>query len=194
MSRPSPAQGFTLVETMIAGTIMISMSLIAVLWISGVSDLWWTSNTQSHVRTVTQQAMNRVLAELRSGTRISAGSPPNAVIPAAPNNTQVTFYLPADLDPLDGNTTIIDSIGNIEWDNANAVQFVYSAAQQQLQRIQAGNVTVLARNVAGATFEDVTINPGLLPDEVRITLTLQQRTPQGRTVSATAVESLRLRN
>ena len=109
--------GFTLVETMVAGTIMVSMSLIAVLWITGVSDLWWTSNTQSQVRTVAQQTMNRVLAELRSGTRTAAASPPNAVI-----------------------------------------------------------------------------NPALLQDEIRITLTLQKQTPKGRTVSATSVESLRLRN
>ena len=194
MRRPFRARGFTLVETMVAGTIMLSMSLLAVLWITGVSDLWWTSSTQSQVRTVTQQTMNRMLAELRSGTRTAAGSPPNVVIPAAPDNTSMTFYLPADLDPMDGNTTIIDAIGNIEWDNANAIQYVYSAAPSQLQRIQGGNVRVLAYGVQGATFENAVINPALLQDEIRITLTLQQRTPQGRTVSATAVETVRLRN
>ncbi len=185
------AHGFTLVETMVAGTILMSMSLLAALWLTGVSDLWWTAHSQSEARTVSHLAVNRLVAELRSGTRRAGGSPPNAVIPAAPGNIQVTFFLPADLD---GNGTIIDAIGEIEWDNANPVQYVHVPAQLQLQRLQGGLTRVLADGVQSATFEDATVNPALLPDEIRVTLTLQRRTPRGRTVSATSVETLKLRN
>ncbi len=188
---PRTRRGFTLVETMVAGTIMLSMSLLVTVWLTGVSDLWWTAHSQSEARTASHLLVNRLVGELRSGTRRAAGSPPNAVIPAAPGNTRITFTLPADLD---GNGTIVDAIGAIEWDNANPVQYVYVPAQLQLQRLQGVNVRVLADGVQGVTFEDAAINPALLQNEVRVTLTLQRRTPRGRTVSATAVETLRLRN
>jgi len=186
--------GFTLIETLVVGTIFISMSLIATLWLTGVSDLWWTTTTQAEMRTASQLAINRLLDELRSGTRTAAGSPPNAVIPAAPNNTTVTFYLPADLDPLDGNTTIVDSIGNIEWANLAPIQYVFDVPSRQLRRVQGGNTIVLANDVQSVTFEDALINAALSQNEMRITLTLQRPTPQGRTISATTVEIVKLRN
>ena len=187
----SGRMGFTLVETMVAGTIMLSMSLIATLWLTGMSDLWWTTTIQSELRMQGQQVMNRLLAELRSGTRTAAGSPPNATIPAVPNNTSMTFYLPRDLD---NNGTIIDATGNTEWDVANNVQYVYDAGQRQLLRVQGGNTLIFARDVSGVTFEHSGINAALRPNEVKITLTLQRTTPQRRTVSATAVEIVKLRN
>ena len=191
MRRPTRAHGFTLVETMVAGTIMLSMSLIAALWLTGMSDLWWTTTVQSQLRTESQQVMNRLLTELRSATRTALGSPPNAAIPAVPNNTSMTFYLPRDLD---NNGTIIDINGNTVWDVANDVQYVYDAGQRQLLRVQAGNTVVLARDVNAVTFEHSGINPALRPNEVKITLTVQKMTPQRRTVAATAVEIVKLRN
>jgi len=185
------SQGFTLVETMVAGTLLVSLSLIATLWLTGVSDLWWTTTTQSDVRTATQQALSRMLSELRSATRTAAGSPPNAVIPAAPGNTTLTFYLPADVD---GNGLIIDALGNTEWNVATPVQYAYVPAQRRLVRIQAGQQVVLATDVTAVAFEDASLNPALYQNEVKITLTLQRVTPQRRTVSATAAEIVKLRN
>jgi len=185
------SQGFTLVETMVAGTLLVSLGLIATLWLTGVSDLWWTTTTQSDVRTATQQALSRMLSELRSATRTAAGSPPNAVIPAAPGNTTLTFYLPADVD---GNGLIIDALGNTEWNVATPVQYAYVPAQRRLVRIQAGQQVVLATDVTAVAFEDASLNPALYQNEVKITLTLQRVTPQRRTVSATAAEIVKLRN
>ena len=187
---PSQA-GFTLVETMVAGGILLSMSLIAMLWLTGVSDLWWTTSTQSEVRTRSQQAVNRMVSELRSATRTAAASPPNAVIPGAPLNTSMTFYLPADLDL---NGLIIDAAGNTEWNAAAPIQYLFVPAQQQLVRIQGGQQTVLANDVTAATFDDRTTVPTLGNNEVRVTLTVQRTTPQRRTVLATAAEIVKLRN
>jgi type II secretory pathway pseudopilin PulG len=193
--------GFTLVETMVAGSLLASMGLAAMLWLSGISDLWMTSGAQSEARLGAQRAMNRLVAELRSATRTSAGSPPNAAIPASPDNTGLTFYLPADLDTLDGNTTIVDATGEIEWDTDRPVQYVYVEAQRQLQRVSGGETTVLANGIPptfngepGVAFEDAGMDPSLHQHEVRITLTIQQATPQGRVASATAVEIVKLRN
>ena len=178
--------GFTLVETIVAGGLLVSMSLIAMLWLTGTSTLWWTSTTQAQVRSDMQQSMSRMTAELRSATRSAAGSPPNAVIPAAPGNTTITFYLPTG--------TIVDAIGNIDWDLANAIQYNYAAASQQIQRVRAGQTVILANNVTSATFDALNTNATLLPNEVRITMTMQKPTPQGRTVSSTSIVTVKLRN
>jgi len=183
--------GFTLVETIVAGGLLVSMSLIAMLWLTGTSTLWWTSTTQAQVRSDMQQSMSRMTAELRSATRSAAGSPPNAVIPAAPGNTTITFYLPTDAD---ANGTIIDALGNIEWDVANPIQYNYVAASQQVQRVQAGQTIILANSVTSATFDALNTNATLLPNEVRITMTMQKPTPQGRTVSSTSIVTVKLRN
>ncbi len=190
----APRRGFTLIETMVAGTLFISLALMVMIWMTGLSDLWWTTTTQAEMRMNSQLAMNRLVNELRTGTRTMGGSPPNAVIPAAPGNTTVTFYLPADLDAADGNTTIIDAIGNIEWDNANAIQYVYDAPSRQLRRVQGANTVILANDVQSVTFEDAVINPALSQNEMRITLALQRLTPQRRTLTATTIEIVKLRN
>ncbi len=184
-------RGFTLVETMVAGGILMSMGLITVLWLTGTSSLWWTSTTQAQVRSDVQQSVSRMAAELRSATRAAAGSPPNAVVPATPGNTTITFYLPADAD---GDGTIVDAIGNIEWDLANAIQYNYVAASRQIQRVRAGQTTILANNVTSVTFDAANTDATLAPNEMRITLAMQKTTPQGRTVSASSIATVKLRN
>ena len=193
-------RGFTLVETMVAGSILLSLSLLAMMWINGVSDMWWTVSTQAQVREDLRQAMSRMIRELRMGTRSAAGSPPNAVIPAPPTNTRMELYLPADLDPGDGNTTIVDAIGNIEWsllppaNNPTRVQYVFDAPSRQLQRLQGGQTVVLANDVATVAFADASIDAALRPDEIRITMTVQRLTPMRRPLASTSSEIVRLRN
>ena len=176
---------------MVAGGILVSMSLIAMLWLTGVSDLWWTTGTQSEVRIRSQQAVNRIVSELRSATRTAPASPPNAVIPAAPGNTTMTFYLPKDIDL---NGLIIDANGNTEWDVGAPVQYTYAPAQRQLLRTQNGQQTVMASDVSAAAFDDRTTLAALGANEVRVSLTVQRTTPQGRTVLASSSEIVKLRN
>lgn len=183
--------GFTLVETMVAGGIFVSMSLIAVLWLTGTSDLWWTATTQNHIRSNAQQSLSRMVVELRSATRAAAGSPPNAVIPATPGNTTMTFYLPTDAD---NNGTIIDAIGNIEWDMANSIQYVYVPASRQIQRIRNGQTIILANDVTAVAFDALNTDATLLPNDVRIAMTMQKTTPRGRPVFAASTVVVRLRN
>jgi hypothetical protein len=176
---------------MVAAGIFVSISLVATLWLTGLSDLWQTSSTQSDLRVTTQQVMNRMVSELRSATRTAAASPPNIVIPAAPNNTTLTFYLPTDIN---GNGTIVDAIGNIEWDLVNPIQYVYVPAQRRLERQRGADTIVLANDVQSVTFEHAGINPALYQNEVRISLQLQRTTPQRRVLSGTSTEIVKLRN
>ena len=184
--------GFTFVEMMITGTILVSVATLATLWLTGVSNLWSLATTQSDVRIRAQETMNRVVDELRSATRSSAlGSPPNATIPASPNNLSVTFYLPADVDL---NGLIVDANGNTEWGVGNPIQYAYDANQRQLLRTVGGVNTVIANDVSAATFKDRSIDGTLNTNEIQIALTLQRTTTNGRAVSATATEIVKLRN
>jgi hypothetical protein len=180
---------------MVAGGLMLSLTLVGALWLNQASDLWWTTNTQAHVRLTTQQVMNRLVDELRMGTRIPGVNPPapSVLIPALPNNTTLTCYLPEDTTG-DGITTIVDDIGNIQWNVLTPMLYVYVPATRQLERRRGAETIILATDVQDVRFEDRNLNANLMENEVRITLTLSRVTPQRRTVQATAVETVRLRN
>lgn len=185
--------GMTLIETLVVGGLFASISLITTLWLSGVADLWWTSSTQAQARTSTHQAVSRMAKELRMATRIRPplGAPPNLTVPFPPDNIGVTFYLPRDLD---GNGTIVDTVGAIEWDTATSVQYVHDAAARQLLRVSGAQQQVVANDVISAVFDDRATDPSLAADEVRIRLTIEPRTPNGRRLQASSTEIVRLRN
>ncbi|MBI3320947.1 MAG: hypothetical protein HYZ91_01615 [Candidatus Omnitrophica bacterium] len=177
--------GFTLVETLIVGSLLMSISVVLAVWLTGVSDLWWTSSTFSHSQTSVQLAVSRVVAELRSATSSGVSSPPNILIAAG--NASMTFYLPA--------AGVVDANGNLVWDVANPIQYVYVPAQQQLQRLQGGQTVVLATQVTAIRFDDITTDVSLSANELRVQLTQQMTTPGGRTLPAVTVnEIVRLRN
>lgn len=184
-------RGMSFIEILIASAILMGVALLAMLWLTGSWSLWETATTQSELRHRAQQILGRIAADLRDATRTGTGSPPNVAIPAAPDNTTLTFFLPTDLD---GNGLITDVGGNTEWDVANPVQFLYVPAQRQLQRLAAGAAQVMASDVSAVAFTDRTIDPQLNLDEVRVTLTLERTTAQQRLVSATAVATVKLRN
>ena len=201
MARSHHARGFTFVEMMVAGTILVSITTMAALWLTGVSELWSVSTAQSDVRLRAQETVSRVLDELRSATLTAGGSPPNATIPGSPNNISVTFYLPA-ANP-NFNNLMLDANGNTNWNPYDAggnilppvpIQYAYVAAQGQLVRTVGGQSQVIARDVSGVVFKNRAIDGTLNSNEIQITLTLQRTAAKGRVVSAAATEIVKLRN
>lgn len=199
MSTQRRQQGTTLVEILVAGGMLLSLGMITVLWLSGVTDLWWTSSTQSALRSTTEMAVNRMSAELRSATRTAAGSPPNAVVVSL---SHVRFYLPIDTD---GNGSIVDAQGNIEWSPPCSpppcapgapmpIDYQYDAPSRQLRRLQNSQTQVIADHVTSVTFTDRNADASLKSNEVKIALMLSATTPQRRTVSSATTEIVRLRN
>lgn len=187
---PHRRAGFTLVEVVVASGILTSIALMAGLWLMGSTDLWSTSTTLTQVQTDVQQAVNRMTSELRGGTRSGAPNPPGVSIPAAPGNTSITFSLPADID---GDGLIIDAAGATEWDPTR-IQYTYDVPSRQLRRVQGAQTIVFANDVSSAAFNDITTDPTLQINEVRITLTIQRTTPQRRTLTATSTEIVKTRN
>ena len=184
-------RGFTVIELLVAGSLAIMVSGILLEFLVRQTDFSDTVAMESDLRSQVQLATTDMLKELRHATRAAGGSPPNISIPAAPNNTTITFYLPADLD---GNGMIIDAAGSLEWAVLNPVQYQYDAPSRQLRRIDNTGTRVIANTVSQVSFEDRTINASLLTDEVRIRLTLQDTTSRGRTLSAADTALVKLRN
>lgn len=184
-------RGWTLLELVITGSVVTIATSAALEFFLRQADFLDTVSAQADVRSQAQLAMQTMVAELRHATRRAAGSPPNIVIPAAPNNTTLTFYRPIDLD---GNGVIVDGAGNLEWDAANPVQYQWVAATRQLVRTIGAANRVIANGVSTARFDDQAIDPSLLQDEVRVTLTIQQTTSRRRTISETLQGIVQLRN
>jgi prepilin-type N-terminal cleavage/methylation domain-containing protein len=183
--------GFTLVEIMIASSILVILAAIMLSFFIQNITLWQSITNQSDLRSADRNAMNYMTQELRKTTRTSTKNPsPNLTIPSKPNNRSIDFYLPVDVD---NNGFIFDSTGATEWDKSNKIQYQYVPGQKRLRRLEKGNQYIIANDVASIEFEDNSINSALYKDELKIILTLE-RLIQGKTVSVTLVSIVKLRN
>jgi len=183
-------RAFTLMEILLAMAIAVPMILGIFLVMSQGMDLWEIQVSRSELQTTGQRAMMAMVRELQNATRTAAASPPNAVIPAQPNNTRVRFYLPSDIDT---NGFIVTDAGVTEW-GAVPVDYVFDQAGRQLQRTQGATTTIMSPYVAAVTFEDITMRPALAVNQIRISLLLQKTTSHQRVITETMVGQVKLRN
>jgi prepilin-type N-terminal cleavage/methylation domain-containing protein len=191
MGRIKNKKGFTLVEILIASSILIILAAIMLTFFIQNITLWQSITNQSDLRSADRNAMNYMTQELRKTTRVSTKNPsPNLTIPSKPNNHSIDFYLPVDLD---NNGFIFDSTGATEWDKSNKIQYQYVPGQKQLRRLEKGNQHIIANDVTSIEFEDNSINSALYKDELKIILTFG-RLIQGKTVSVSLVSIVKLRN
>jgi len=186
---------YTLAELTITAGILLVIMMIMVSFYTQSSRLFHLILTQSDLRQRAQSAVSFMSHELKNATRTSAETPsPNFTIPSSPNNNSIQFYLPADSD---GNGSIIDSIGDTEWNTSNKIQYQYVPGLSLLRRLEGGNQFTIAYDVESIEFEDNDINSSLGIDEVRIILTLS-REPGGwagnSPESVTLTSNLKLRN
>lgn len=177
MSRDTTAKaGFTFLETLMVTGMLLSFSMIAMLWMTQVSDVWWTASTQSQLRMTISLVMDRMSQELQRATRRvpPAPTPPGfqcGSLPTLLNNdprtvvisaTQLRLYLPVDTSDTDNNSTIVDANGATEWcppcvagvcpTTLIPVDYQLDAPTQELRRVQGAMTQVLARGVTAVAF------------------------------------------
>jgi len=192
IKRIKTRDGFTLVEALLAASILVVISAIMLSFLIQGLSLWQLITSQSDLRSITRNAMSYMTQELRKATRTSGDSSVHLHIPSKPNNTSVDFYLP--VDGIDDNLLIIDATGATEWDKSNKIQYQYVPGLKRLRRLEKGNQYIIADNVTSIEFEDRDINPALYDNELKIILTVQSLTPQHRTVSVNLTSIVKLRN
>jgi len=186
-------KGLTLVEVIFASVIMtIVVGGLYSVYLSGIK-VWDEAGQLAEMQAEARRGMEFMVGELRNATRTSTQAPsPNLSIPAEPNNDQITFYLPDDLD-LSGYI-IDEDTGQIEWDTANAVVYQLDTGQGAIIRTYQGQQRVILRDVTNLQFEDISIDPTLSLFEMRIILGVTKVTTRGRSLSFTLNSLVRLRN
>jgi prepilin-type N-terminal cleavage/methylation domain-containing protein len=185
--------GFTLIEILISSAIAaIILSAIFSIYKTG-SDLWDIKSSQADLQGRARVAIEQMTKELKSATRTSSRIPsPNLIIPAAPNNINITFYLPNDLDA-DGRITD-NTTGLIEWDTNNAIQYQYDSGEKTLTRLADSTTATIARDVTDIQFIDASIDSQLYLTELKIILTLTKTTPSQRMITTAQTSMVKLRN
>jgi len=184
--------GFSLIEALLSVVIFVVLSLLMAQFFIQASDVWQSTTYDTELRSAARNAMALMANELHCATRTSAIFPSaNLTVPAAPNNHNLTFYLPQDID---GNGLILNATGSTEWDIVHPVQYHYAEADKELRRVANSTSTILCRDVANVEFEDNAINPSLYNDELRVLLTLQKMTPFHRNITVNLRSIIKLRN
>ena len=187
-------RGMSFPELMIASAIFMSSAVLFLMFMSQNSESWQVTSIQQGLVSDIEKAAAEVNRELRNATRTAAGTPPNATRVSA---TDYRFYLPGDID---GNGTILDATGNIEWTTATQIQYFYDAGTRMLLRrtlqagVPVGADRVIASDITAAAFEDQASDATLLADEVRLTATIARTTVKNRTLTSTVNSISRLRN
>ncbi len=184
-------RSLTILEVLVAAVIAsVIIYVITQLYIQGIR-LWQLSTTQSDLRSTGRNALERMANDLQLATRAQAGSPPNLSIPAAPNNTDITFYLPQ-RDA--GNNIMSSAVGATVWDTATVMHYRYNAASRQLEGVRNGVPFPVAGDIQSVIFEDRSISGSLNPDELRITITLSRNVPLQGLAAVSFVSVVKLRN
>ncbi len=184
--------GFTLTEVLVASAILtVVIAMIYAILISG-NDLWEIERCQIDLQGQGRIALNLMVTELRKTTRTASQNPsPNLNIPSTPNNKDISFYFPADLD---NNGLITDTSGSIEWDTNNKIQYHYIPGQKQLVRLEKEDQTIIAQHVTDIQFIDNSIDSTLFLNEVKIVMSMYATTPHQRTLVMTFTAMVKLRN
>ncbi len=182
--------GFTLLEMMVA--VAITMLILGMIYgmYAASQESWNIKSTQADLQARGRRASAHMVRELRQTTRTSTQTPsPNLVIPAAPNNTQVTFYLPKYF-----NSSITNATGAVQWETSNPIQYLYVPAESVLRRMDNSTNETLAIGVSDARFVDQSIDPTLYGNELKITFALQAMTKRQRLMSMNFTSMVKLRN
>ncbi|MFC1658578.1 PilW family protein [Candidatus Omnitrophota bacterium] len=190
--RQKNSKGFTLAEVLVAFAIFIAMlALIYGMFYSGL-DIWGTAKTHAELQAKARIALNLMVSELRNATRTSVQNPsPNLSVPPMPNNSEIAFYLPQDLD---GDGLVTDANGEIEWDTDNQIRYQFIPDESQIRRLDNSGWTIFARDVADLRFLDMGIDPALSLDAVRINLSLKETTEKQRDITIRLSSIVALRN
>ncbi|MCG8430104.1 MAG: hypothetical protein MJA29_02880, partial [Candidatus Omnitrophica bacterium] len=180
-------KGLTVVEILVASVIIaVIIYVMTQLYIQGIR-FWNLSTAQSDLRSTGRWALAYIERELRLATRNEAGTPPNLLIPAAPNNDDITYYHPS-FDA--GGDVISDASGNIIWDVNTARILRHVPARDELEHVRGGSADTFAQMVDSITFEDASIDAALNDDEIRVTISLLTVAPLHGAITETLISRI----
>jgi len=171
-------KGFTLIEIIFG----VGIFLILILAIFAVMNVgvgaWFTGDVSVQLRQEIIKAFTKMEKELKE-TR-----PAQVSLTIGTSSSSLTFKIPQDNN---GDGTILDSFGNIEW--SGDITYALNGANE-ITRTASGVTSVLARNVVNLQFTRPTSPVNLL----QIDITAQKVSAQGRTIQDTGQIMIKMRN
>ncbi|MFA6378348.1 MAG: prepilin-type N-terminal cleavage/methylation domain-containing protein [Candidatus Omnitrophota bacterium] len=170
--------GFTLVEILIAVSILTALILAAFQLMDVGRSSWFTNNISVELRQDIIKAFASMEKELKE-TRPSLVS-----LGAGDTSTILTFKIPQDID---GNGTILNSSGIIEWSD----NILYARnSSGQIIRTTPTATTILANNVTALQFTRPVSPLNLL----QIDMTVQKTSASGQQLQDTGQIIIKMRN
>lgn len=173
-------KGFTLIEILVSSTIFLLLVAVGFQSMSSGREAWYTSSATVAARQEIMKAYLQMEKELKE-TR-----PTQINLTIGNNASSISFKLPCDIN---GDGTILDATGNIEW-CANSTVYSLNATSQQITRTLSGTTTVLANNITSLQF----FRPASTPTMLQINMTTQKRTPSSRTIQDAEQFTIKMRN
>ncbi len=181
--------GFTLVEMLIV-SVMASVMALAFAAVMHMGTRTWQSRENQMVLSMElRRGIQSMVRELAQTNTTQLEVPGVGAMPA--NNTfynSVRFRIPEDTD---GNGSVLDGAGSVEW-SANQITYALGGVDgRQIQRTEGGAVTVLANRVTAVQFRRLTATPQIL----ELTMTVQHGNSTGGYLQqANHTTRIRMRN
>ncbi|MCX5710941.1 MAG: hypothetical protein NT060_03110 [Candidatus Omnitrophica bacterium] len=171
-------KSFTLIELLFV-SIIFTLLIIGVFQVMDVGrGAWFTGDTSIELRQEiikTFMRMERELKETRPA-QVSLGS--------STSDTSLTFKIPQDID---GDGTILDSSGNIEW----SPNIVYALnGSKQITRTASGATTIIANDVTSLLFT----RPATPVNILQIDVTANKTTATNKILQDSGEISVKMRN
>ncbi|HOD13057.1 MAG TPA: prepilin-type N-terminal cleavage/methylation domain-containing protein [Candidatus Omnitrophota bacterium] len=171
-------KGFTLVEMLIAISILTLLILAAFQVMVVGSSSWFTNNASVELRTDMIKAFAKMEREVKE-TR-----PSQISLGAGNTATALTFRIPQDID---GNNSILNSNGNIEW--SDDITYALNTSQQ-IVRTASGTTTIVANNIVSLLFSRPVSPMNLL----QIDVIAQRRSASGQQLQDIGQILIKMRN
>ena len=176
-------KGFTIVEVLVSA-VVISILITAAFSVLNIGrGSWFTGDVRADLRKEMIRAFMSIERELRE-TRPSQQS-----VPFGESRTSITFKIPQ--DSADADTTILDSLGNIEW--SGSIIYSRNGSNEIIRTDPLGGTRVLARGNSSLGFSR-NRTPALPQDLLIVNITAQKASQVGKVTSETGQLILRMRN
>ena len=183
-------KGFTIIEVLVSAVI-ISVLIMAAFAVQDVGrGSWFAGDVRSELRKDIIRAFMAMERELRETRPVSAGAAARINLNYGESSNSIAFQIPQDSN--DSDTTILDSLGDIEW--SGNITYSLNGNNEIIRIDPDGTTRVLARGITGLQFSRNRIPDDLPNDLLIINITGQKASGVGKLATETGQLIVRMRN
>jgi type II secretory pathway pseudopilin PulG len=182
-------RGFTIVEVLVSTGIISLLIITAFVLLDVGRASWFTGDVHTELRREIIRAFMSMEREIRETRPVSGGPSARINLNYGETSNSISFQIPQDSN--DSDTTILDSLGDIEW--SGNITYSLNGSNEIIRTDPDSSTRVLARGITGLGFSrDRT--PDLPNDLLIINITAQKASGMGKLATETGQLIVRLRN